>query len=153
MTFALRSPAFQNGGAIPDQYARDGGNRSPPLRWTDPPAEAKSFLLVVEDPDAPRGVFHHWAVHKLGAQQRELREGAGGGRARAGREGVNDFGRAGYDGPQPPVGDPPHHYHFRLMALDVANLDVPDDARVETIANKARRHVIAETEIVGTYAR
>ena len=70
MAFSLHSPAFQNGGAIPETYARDGDNKSPPLQWTDPPAEAKSFALIVEDPDAPSGTFRHWAVYSLGAEQR-----------------------------------------------------------------------------------
>jgi Raf kinase inhibitor-like YbhB/YbcL family protein len=153
MAFVLHSPAFKNGGAIPETYARDGDNKSPPLRWTDPPAEAKSFALVVEDPDAPSGTFRHWAVHSLGPEQRELRVDAGRGESASGREGVNDFGEAGYDGPQPPRGHGVHHYHFRLMALDVANLDIPDGAKAEAIEAAARPHVIAETEIVGTYRR
>jgi Raf kinase inhibitor-like YbhB/YbcL family protein len=153
MPFALHSPAFQNGGAIPETYARDGDNKSPPLQWTDPPAEAKSFALIVEDPDAPSGVFRHWAVHSLGAEQRQLREDAGGGQNPSGREGTNDFGETGYDGPQPPPGHGVHHYHFRLMALDVANLDVPAGAKAAVIEAAARPHVIAETEIVGTYRR
>jgi len=85
MSFSLHSPAFQDGGAIPDRYARDGENRSPPLRWTDPPAKAKSFMLIVEDPDAPSGVFHHWAVHDLNWDQTELREGAGTGEFKTAR--------------------------------------------------------------------
>lgn len=153
MAFALNSPAFQNGGAIPETYARDGDNKSPPLQWTDPPAEAKSFALIVEDPDAPSGVFRHWAVHSLGPEQRQLRVDAGGGHNPSGREGVNDFGATGYDGPQPPPGRGIHHYHFRLIALDVANLDVPDGARAAVIEAAARSHAIAETELVGTYRR
>jgi hypothetical protein len=151
MTFSLHSPAFKNGGAIPDKYARDGENRSPPLRWTDPPVEAKSFMLVVEDPDAPSGLFHHWAVHDLDPKQTELHEGAGNGETGTARQGVNDFGDVGYDGPQPPPGDGVHHYHFRLAALDVAHLDLPDGADAASIAEKASAHVVGETEIVGTY--
>jgi Raf kinase inhibitor-like YbhB/YbcL family protein len=153
MAFSLHSPAFQNGGAMPETYAREGDNKSPPLRWTDPPAEAKSFALIVEDPDAPSGTFRHWAVHSLGPEQRELRVDAGHGQAASGREGVNDFGEKGYGGPQPPRGHGVHHYHFRLMALDVANLEIPDGAKAATIEAAARPHVIAETEIVGTYRR
>jgi len=152
MAFSLHSPAFQNGGAIPDTYARDGENRSPPLQWTDPPTEAKSFALIVEDPDAPSGTFRHWAVWSLGAEQRHLREGAGTGHHTSGVEGVNDFGKTGYDGPQPPPG-PAHHYHFRLLALNVVNLGVPEGAKAEAIEAACRPHVIAETEIVGTYRR
>lgn len=150
MAFSLHSPAFQDGAAIPDTYARDGLNRSPPLRWTDPPAETRSFMLVVEDPDAPQKVFRHWAFHGLPPHQRELREGAGGdGVARPAR---NDFGALGYDGPEPPVGDRPHRYRFRLAALDVPQLDLPEGAPASAVVDAARRHILDETEITGLYA-
>lgn len=152
MAFALQSPAFQNGGAIPQKYARDGQNLSPPLRWTAPPAEAKSFVLVVEDPDAPSGVFRHWAVHGIGPDQTELREGLGAGGDGA-QQAVNDFGEKGYDGPQPPRGHGPHHYHFKLAALDVPRLDIPEDAPAAEVWHAARPHVIGEAEIVGLYGR
>jgi Raf kinase inhibitor-like YbhB/YbcL family protein len=153
MAFELHSPAFRNGGAIPDTYARDGDNTSPPLRWTDPPAEAKSFALIVEDPDAPSGVFHHWVVHSLGPEQRELKVGTGSGQSFTGRQGRNDFGDIGYDGPQPPSGHGVHHYHFRLLALDVANLEVPDDADAAAVEAALSGHVIDETALVGLYQR
>lgn len=152
MTFALHSPVFQNGGAIPDRYARDGENLSPPLRWTDPPAEAKSFMLVMEDPDAPSGTFRHWAVHGINPNQSELREGIGA-EIPARRQAVNDFGRPRYDGPQPPRGHGVHHYHFRLAALDVANLDIPPDATVEQAWSAAQPHVVDEAELVGVFER
>lgn len=152
MALTLHSPAFQNGGAIPDKYARDDQNVSPPLRWTDAPAETRSFVLTVEDPDAPRGVFHHWTVHGIGADQRELREGLGT-EGEGVRQAVNDFGKTRYDGPQPPPGHGVHHYHFRLAALDVANLELPDDANAVQVWQAARPHVIDETEIVGLFER
>lgn len=152
MTFALHSPVFNNGGAIPTRYTRDGENVSPPLRWSDPPREAKSFILVVEDPDAPSGTFRHWAVLDIAPGQTELREGAGGEDGRRGQA-VNDFGRARYDGPEPPVGHGLHHYHFRLAALDLAHLDVPPDADVQAAWQAAQAHVIEEAELVGTYRR
>lgn len=150
MTFSLHSPVFQNGGAIPDRYARLGENVSPPLRWTDPPEEAKSFILVVEDPDAPSGTFWHWAIHGINPGQRELREGSG---APSGtrRQALNDFGNPRYDGPQPPRGRGAHHYHFRIAALDVAQLDLPDDAKAEGAWSAARPHVIDEAELVGIF--
>jgi Raf kinase inhibitor-like YbhB/YbcL family protein len=152
MTFSLHSAAFQNGGAIPLRYARDGDNLSPPLRWTDAPPETKSFILVVEDPDAPSGTFGHWAIHGINRQQSELREGAGAeGSMR--RQAMNDFGRAAYDGPQPPRGHGPHHYLFRIAALDVAQLEVTGDATVRSVWNAARPHVIEEAELVGAFAR
>jgi Raf kinase inhibitor-like YbhB/YbcL family protein len=152
MTFALHSPMFQNGGAIPDRYARDGENVSPPLRWSDPPAETRSFMLIVEDPDAPSGTFRHWAIHGINYNQTELREGVGV-EDPARHQAINDFGRQRYDGPQPQRGHGVHHYHFRLAALDVANLDVPEDAGVARVWQIAEPHIIDEAELVGTFER
>lgn len=152
MTFALHSPVFQNGGAIPDKYARDGENLSPPLRWADPPAETRSFMVVVEDPDAPSGTFRHWALHGINPTQTELREGIGL-ESETRRQAVNDFGKARYDGPQPPRGHGVHHYHFKLAALDVSQLDLPDDAKVESAWEAAQPHIIDLAELVGTFER
>lgn len=152
MAFALESPAFADGQAIPDTYARDGRNLSPPLRWSDAPEETRSFLLVVEDPDAPRGVFRHWAIYDIPKERDRLPEGttAGAKTERLGH-GVNDFGNPHYDGPQPPKGHGLHHYHFRLSALDVETLHCGDKARIADVLDKAQPHVIATTELIGTY--
>ena len=152
MTFALHSPVFQNGGAIPDNYARDGENISPPLRWTDPPSATKSFILLVEDPDAPSGTFRHWAIHGINPSQSELREGIGAEGATQ-RQAVNDFGKARYDGPQPPRGHGVHHYHFKIAALDLAQLDLPVDVSAERAWEAAEPHVIDQAELVGTFER
>jgi len=152
MTFALHSPMFQNGGAIPDRYARDGENLSPPLRWTDPPAGTKSFILIMEDPDAPAGALRHWAIYGINPGQSELREGIGA-ESEMRHQAINDFGEARYDGPRPPSGHGVHHYHFRIAALDVARLEVPAEARAETAWDIAAPHIIEQAELVGTFAR
>lgn len=149
--FGLTSEAFEDGGEIPPRHARDGDNVSPLLRWNDAPQGTRSFALVIEDPDAPSGVFRHWAVFDMPPQRTELPEGAGGGDATMFREGVNDFGTAQYEGPQPPRGHGVHHYHFRLAALDIDRLDVPPGARVEEVWKAARPHVLDEAELVGTF--
>jgi Raf kinase inhibitor-like YbhB/YbcL family protein len=153
MTFSLLSPALRDGEPIPHTYVRDGQNRSPPLRWTDPPPGTRSFMLIAEDTDAPDGVFRHWALYDLDPGARELPEGAGDGSAGVGRTGVNDFGREGYDGPQPPAGDGPHHYHFRLAALDTPRLQAPRHADGQALLDAARAHMIDEAQIVVTYER
>lgn len=153
MVFSLVSPALQDGAPIPETYVRDGQNRSPPLRWIDPPRGTRSFMLIAEDTDAPDGVFRHWAMYDLDAEVRALPEGAGDGSGGLGRLGTNDFGREGYDGPQPPPGDGPHHYHFRLAALDTPRLDVSRDADGQALLDAARTHLIDETQIVVTYER
>ena len=152
MAFAVESPAFRDGERIPDRYVRDGQNLSPPLRWRDVPPGTRSFALVVEDPDAPRGTFRHWAVYDIDGARTELPEGTtAGAKTESLGHGVNDFGNAHYDGPQPPKGHGVHHYHFRLIALDVETLDLPPKADVEAVTAAARPHVLAEAELVGIF--
>ena len=154
MAFVLESPAFSNSRQIPTRYTRDGENLSPPLVWRDAPAETKSFMLIVEDPDAPSGTFRHWAVYDIDPHQDRLPEGAtAGAETESDCQGVNDFGNSRYDGPQPPKGHGVHHYHFRLAALDVESLEVDEKARIDAILKTARPHILAEADLVGTFER
>jgi Raf kinase inhibitor-like YbhB/YbcL family protein len=153
MPLTITSPAFRNGEVIPTRHTRDGENLSPPLEWRDAPPETKTFVLIVEDPDAPSGTFRHWAVYNIPASEAGLPEGASSQELRGVGEGVNGFRNARYDGPQPPKGHGPHHYHFRLAALDVPQLKVPTSAKAEDIWTRAQPHIIAEAEVVGTYER
>jgi len=153
MAFLLVSPALRDGAPIPNTYARDGQNRSPPLRWSDPPRGTRSFLLIAEDTSSSDGIFRHWAMYDLNPAARELPEGAGDVSAGIGRQGVNDFGRECYDGPHPPAGDGPHHYHFRLAALDIAHLEVPAHVDGRALLDAARAHLIDEAQIVVTCER
>jgi Raf kinase inhibitor-like YbhB/YbcL family protein len=153
MPLTITSPAFKHGEVIPTRHTRDGDNLSPPLEWRDAPPETKSFVLIVEDPDAPSGTFRHWAMYNIPAGETDLPEGASGqGRSGAG-EGVNGFRNTRYDGPQPPKGHGPHHYHFRLAALDAERLDMPASAKAEDIWAKAQPHIIAEAEMIGVHER
>src|SRR5215213_7740760 len=99
MPLTITSPAFRNGEVIPTRYTRDGENLSPPLEWRDAPPETKSFVLVVEDPDAPSGTFQHWAMYNITSLEAGLPEGASGQERGEASEGVNGFGNARYDGP------------------------------------------------------
>ncbi len=151
MTFALESPAFRPDSPIPPKHARGGGNLSPPLRWRDAPAGTRSFALIVEDPDAPSGTFRHWGLYNIEAGQSGLSEGAAGSAAPGFSHAVNDFGNASYDGPQPPRGHGPHHYHFRIAALDTEKLLLPEKAKVADLLKATRPHMLAEAELVGTF--
>jgi Raf kinase inhibitor-like YbhB/YbcL family protein len=154
MAFVLNSPAFAEGQTIPAKYTCDGENVSPPLQWSGAPAGTQSFVLIVEDPDAPSGVFRHWAVYNLPPERTSLPEGAGqGAQTEPLSQGINDFGHARYDGPCPPTGHGTHHYHFRLAALDTPRLVVPPKAKVAEIWRAAEPHILAQAELVGTYAR
>lgn len=154
MALELESPAFGQGETIPKKYTCEGENVSPPLRWKGAPAATKSFVLLCNDPDAPGGVFHHWAAYDVPPEQVEIAEGHGP-ETLAGsfRQAVNDFGKPGYAGPCPPKGHGTHHYHFRLMALAEDELPAAPDADCAEIETIAERHVIEEVELVGTYRR
>jgi Raf kinase inhibitor-like YbhB/YbcL family protein len=152
MPLVLTSPAFQDGAIIPVRFTRDGENLSPPLQWQGAPPETRSFVLLVEDPDAPSGIFRHWALYNLPPQEAGLPEGASG-PERGAAEGLNGFGNAHYDGPQPPKGHGTHHYHFRLAALDVPRLELGKTAKAEAVWAASRPHILAKAELVGTYKR
>ena len=151
MAFELTSSAFIEGQPIPRKYTDDGDDVSPPLEWRGAPDGTKSLALIIEDPDAPRGMFRHWAIYNIDAKTDHLTEGHGNRELLA--TGVNDFRKRGYNGPAPPPGHGTHHYHFRLAALDVANLGPPKDARVDEIWRIARNHTIDVAELMGTYQR
>jgi Raf kinase inhibitor-like YbhB/YbcL family protein len=147
-TFSVTSPAFENGQQIPTEYSCDGANRPPPLAWGEPPAGTKSFALAVDDPDAPGGIFRHWGVYDIPAGARTIGVGQS-----PGPEAVNDKGTAGYTGPCPPHGNGAHHYHFKLFALGVDKLGLGADPKVIDVENEARKHAIAQGELIGTYER
>lgn len=149
----LRSSAFADGSAIPRRFTCDGENISPPLEWSDPPAGAKSFVLLCDDPDAPGGTFHHWAAYDIAGKQTALPLDAGNQAAALGfKQAINDFQKPGYGGPCPPRGAP-HHYHFRLLALGVERLSLPERASCRSVASEARKHSLAEATLVGIYRR
>ena len=144
----VTSPAFADGSPIPRKYTRDGDNLSPPLQWSNAPKGTRSFMVLVEDPDAPSGTFRHWAAWDLPADRTALEESAA-----PEHVAVNDFGNRGYDGPQPPRGHGLHHYHIRGAALDVDHLDLNPKAKVAEAWQAAAPHVLDQAEIVGTYRR
>jgi Raf kinase inhibitor-like YbhB/YbcL family protein len=146
--FRLSSDAFTNGEPIPVQYTCDGTDQRPPLRWGEPPPGTKSFALVMDDPDAPGGVFRHWGAYDIPASVRSLS-----GAQRLGKQVDNDFGKPGYGGPCPPKGHGPHHYHLKLFALHVDKLDLRADSNAADVEKTAEAHAIAQTELIGTYER
>nr|CAD6437852.1 YbhB/YbcL family Raf kinase inhibitor-like protein [Rhizobium sp. Q54] len=151
MTLTLISPAFADGEPIPVKYTRLGENLMPPLKWSGPPEQTKSYVLIVEDPDAPNGTFRHCGVFNIPANWNELSQSADTAPDGGPRFSQNDFGNARYDGPQPPKGHGLHHYHFRLAALDVTNLTIPAAAGVEAMWGATQGHVLEEASITGTF--
>jgi Raf kinase inhibitor-like YbhB/YbcL family protein len=150
----LGSSAFSDGEVIPKRFTCDGENLSPPLHWSDAPQGTRSFVILCDDPDAPAGVWRHWAVYDLPAERTDLAEGAGGRGGRNGlRQAVNDFGVAAYGGPCPPHGHGRHHYRFRLLALAIDRLAVTAGASYVDVERQAHKNTIAESVLVGIYQR
>ena len=145
---SLTSDAFQNGQAIPAYHTCDGANQSPPLSWGEPPEGTKSFALVMDDPDAPSGTFHHWGAFDIPGSARRI-----GSSQALGVQARNDFGNSGYGGPCPPKGHGVHHYHFKLFALDTDKLGLSGNAKVDAVEEAARKHALGQGELVGTYER
>ncbi|HUB05549.1 MAG TPA: YbhB/YbcL family Raf kinase inhibitor-like protein [Myxococcales bacterium] len=146
-TLQVGSTSFAAGGAIPGRFTCAGADLPPELHWSAPPTGTRSFALLVEDPDAPGGAFVHWVLYGIPAGTRSLDEGG----AAAGRSGGNDFGRDGYGGPCPPPGAP-HHYHFKVFALD-RELTLPAGASAADLRRAMRGHVLAEGTLIGTFGR
>jgi Raf kinase inhibitor-like YbhB/YbcL family protein len=150
----LKSSAFDDGAGMPRRFTCEGGDVSPPLSWSDPPAATRSFVVLCDDPDAPAGTWHHWAAYDISVERTSLPEGAA---QHVGKEGfmqaLNDFGRSGYGGPCPPRSHGPHHYHFRLLALSTDHLRVRKDPPCRDVEREARKHLLAEAVLVGLYQR
>lgn len=149
MAFTLSSPAFPPGGPLPAEFTCDGQSLSPPLAWSDAPPGTRSFALVVHDPDAPGGEVTHWLLFNLPGEAAHLPPGTDG----EGVPGTNSANAIGYLGPCPPPGDPAHRYVFTLYALSTDRLGLDDSAQREAVENAFEDHLLAQTQLIGTYAR
>lgn len=154
MPMTLTSPAFEEGGAIPQKYTCDGQSVNPELSWTGAPEGTKSFALIMDDPDIPESVkqargisvFDHWVVYNIPAEITRIPESA----KPPGVEGLNGSQKSAYTGPCPP--DAEHRYFFYLYALDTTlTFDAPP-TRAEVEA-AIKGHVLAEGQLMGKYNR
>ena len=153
MQINLSSTAFQEGETIPKQYTGDGKDVSPPLTWADPPDGTKSFVLICDDPDAPRGTWTHWVLYNLPAAAKELPEGLKKEEQLPDgtQQGLNDFRKIGYNGPCPPPGKP-HRYFFKLYALN-AKLTLKPGATKADVESASKGHILGQAELMGKYGR
>ncbi len=147
-SFALRSPEFADGGAIPRRYSCDGDDVSPPLSWADAPEGAASLALVMDDPDA-RG-WVHWVVVDMTASATGSLPAGWATTPGASPQGTNSWGRVGYGGPCPPSGS--HRYVFRLLALETA-LALAAAPTAQQVLDAAAGHILGEARLTGTYRR
>ena len=147
--YELGSPEFKSGEALPKSASCEGDGKSPALDWKTSAADAKSFALIVDDPDAPKGTFTHWVLFDIPASTRSLPHAATG----PGISGRNDFDKNGYGGACPPKGHGVHHYHFKLFALDVDKLGLKEGASRAQVDAALKPHVVGTAELIGTYER
>ena len=143
----ITSLAFEHNSEIPSIYTCDGKNINPPLEFVQVPTNAKSLVLIVDDPDAPSKVWVHWVVYNINPKTQEVKENS---IPQDGIEGMTDFGKPGYGGPCPPSGN--HRYFFKLYALDSV-LDLPQNATKQIVEQKMQEHIIDKAELIGLYSR
>ena len=156
MALTLTSPAFADNGAIPMEYTCDGRDLSPPLAWTGAPAGTRSLALIIDDPDAPdpakpRMTWVHWVLYTIPPELAALPAGAAQQVPVGIRQGLNDWHRADYGGPCPPIGR--HRYFHKLYALDIRLDDLPTPATKAALEKAMQGHILARAELVGTYRK
>jgi len=156
MALTLKSSAFSHNGAIPRRYTCQGEDVSVPLAWSGAPNATKSFVLIVDDPDAPdpkapRMTWVHWVLYNLPASANALPEGVTTGALPKGtQEALNDWKRTGYGGPCPPIGR--HRYFHKLYALDTLLPAMENPAKAD-LEQAMKGHVLEQAELIGTYQK
>lgn len=143
----LKSPAFAHNALIPKEYTCTGADHSPPLIWKNIPENTQSFVLIMDDPDAPMGLWVHWILFNLPADCHELKTGNTPANAISAR---NSWNRTGYGGPCPPSGT--HRYFFKLYALDTL-LNLGEHATKKEIETAMQNHIIEQAELIGRYSK
>ena len=153
MSLQITSTAFSEGQPIPAKYSCAGSDISPPLQWTNTPANTKSFALIADDPDAPVGTWVHWVLYDLPANATGLPEDVAKTQtiSSGAKQGMNTWPRLGYGGPCPPPGKP-HRYFFKLYALDTM-LNLKPGATKKDVEAAMKGHILAEGQLMGTYQR
>ncbi len=146
LAMKVESSAFKANQKIPRKYTCDGQDVSPPLTFRDIPKETKSLAIIVEDPDAPSGIFDHWVAWNIPGDTNELAEGA-----QIANQGTNHFREMRYRGPCPPKGKP-HRYFFKVYALDTL-LTLPNGISKEQLEDALDEHILAQGELIGIYQR
>lgn len=148
MGLTLTSSAFKPGEQIPEMYGCHSKNISPPLQWRDIPEGTKSLVLIMDDPDAPKGVWVHWVLYNIPPTINSLNENIS--KLPAGTQvGFNSWKHKNYGGPCPPSGT--HRYFFKLYALDI-QLAIKDNPDKSTIEAAIKGHTLASAELMGKYS-
>ena len=140
----ISSPAFENNKYIPAKYTCQGEAVNPLLEFYDTPGGAKSLVLIVDDPDAPKETFVHWILFNIPIIDKIMENSS------AGIEGTNSDFKQGYIGPCPPSGV--HRYFFKLYALDTM-LDLKKGVKKYDLIKAMNGHIVAQAELIGLYKK
>lgn len=143
----ITSTAFQESDYIPVEYGYDGRNVNPPLTFSEVPPEAKSLVLIVEDPDAPSGTFTHWILYDISPATLQIMEGE---LPIGAKQAMNDYEAVEYGGPRPPDGT--HRYFFKLFALDTTLDETQPEDRRDDVYAAMDGHIIDQAELVGLFS-
>jgi Raf kinase inhibitor-like YbhB/YbcL family protein len=154
MVLSIEIKGVKQGELIPVELTCDGNNRSPEIKIEDPPSGTRSLALIMEDPDAPVGLFVHWVLINISPETTQIKGGLEKSiRTKEGSvQGKNDFGKIGYDGPCPPRGHGYHRYYFKLYALSSA-LSVTETVTREKVVRAMEGKVLGQAELMGRYKR
>ncbi len=142
----IESSAFKSNEFIPEVYSCQGADKSPPILIKNSPDKTNSFAIIVDDPDAPSGIFVHWVAWNLSSKTTWINEGEN-----IPLSGKNSFGTLGYKGPCPPPGKP-HRYFFKVYALDT-KLTLKAGATKQELEKAMEGHILGEAELIGLFQR
>jgi Raf kinase inhibitor-like YbhB/YbcL family protein len=145
MAFVITSPPFAEGATVPTLFTCDGNDVPQPINVSDPPKDTRSFAVIMDDPDAPKGTFTHWLAYDIPAGKTELQ-------ARSAKTLRNSFSREGYGGPCPPPGHGRHRYFFTVYAVDVPSLPIAGETR-QDLEKALESHTLARARLMGQYER
>ena len=145
MPFTLTTLAFRDGDLVPPQFTCDGDDVAPELSVSDVPDGTRSFALIMDDPDAPKGTFTHWLLYDIPTDGNDLAVAQG-------KTLRNGFGRSGYGGPCPPPGDAAHRYVLTVYAVDVPSLGLRGDSR-QDLEEALNTHTLGTARLMGRYQR
>lgn len=141
----LTSPDFENNTKIPVRYTKDGENINPDLEIKNIPEGTRTLVLIMDDPDAPIGIWDHWIVFNINSEiNRILKKSV----PENGIQGQNSWGKNEYGGPSPPSGT--HRYVFKLFALDT-RLGLGEGASKEEVEKNMEGHILGKAELIGLY--
>jgi Raf kinase inhibitor-like YbhB/YbcL family protein len=150
MNFAITSSSFINDQEIPARFTCDAENISPDLNWQNYPDQTKSFVLIIDDPDAPHGTWDHFLSFNIPASIDKIAAGELNNLSNQAKIVKNSWGKNNYGGPCPPSGS--HRYFFKIYALDQM-LDLTKDATKADVLKSMQNHILAEAVLIGRYQR